>query len=98
VSTDEPAGAAGADAVERRVVEIVSEITRVPVERIGRRTDLRVDLNVDSLQGLQIVAAIENDFGVTIPAEEMDMYASVDRIVETLGQLAAAPKSPRPVA
>lgn len=57
---------------------------------ITPETDLRVELNVDSLQGLQIVAAIEKHFGVTVPDEEIDLYTNVRTIVETVDRLRRA--------
>jgi len=72
------------EAIEPEVVRIVSRVTKVPEDRFTAETDLRTDLNVDSLQGLQIVAAIEKRFGITVPAEEIDIYTSVNEIVATV--------------
>lgn len=72
---------------EQDVAAIVAAITKTPIERIQPDTDLRVELNVDSLQGLQIVAAIEKHFGVTVPDEEIDNYTSLRAIVETVERL-----------
>lgn len=75
------------DITERQVIAIVSRITKVPEAKLSLDTDLKAELNVDSLQGLQIVAALENQFGVTIPDDELDMYTSVSAIVETIRRL-----------
>lgn len=75
---------------EQDVAAIVSAITKTPVERVRPDTDLRVELNVDSLQGLQIVAAIEKHFGVTVPDEEIDLYTDVRTIVDTVERLRRA--------
>jgi acyl carrier protein len=77
------------NAIEPEVVQIVSRITKVPASRFTAETDLRTDLNVDSLQGLQIVAAIEKRFGFTVPAEEIDIYTSVKEIVATVERFQA---------
>lgn len=77
------------EAIEPEVVRIVSRVTRVPEDRFTAETDLRTDLNVDSLQGLQIVAAIEKRFGITVPAEEIDIYTSVNEIVATVERFRA---------
>lgn len=73
--------------IEQEVISIVSRIAKVPEAHISSDTDLRTDLNVDSLQGLQIVAILEDKFGVTIPDEELDMYTSIRSIVETIERL-----------
>jgi acyl carrier protein len=72
---------------EREVAAIVGAITKSPLEMIQPDTDLRTQLNVDSLQGLQIVAAIERRFGVTVPDEEIDLYSNVRAIAETVDRL-----------
>jgi acyl carrier protein len=75
---------------ELEVATIVSAITKSPVELIKPDTDLRAELNVDSLQGLQIVAAIERRFGVTVPDDDIDLYGNVRDIAATVDRLRAA--------
>ncbi len=70
--------------IENEVTEIVSRITKAPVERIGLDTHLKDELNVDSLQGLQILAVIEKRFGVSVPDDELDSYTSIREIVRTV--------------
>lgn len=70
--------------IEREVTEIVSRITKAPVERIKPDTHLQQELNVDSLQGLQILAVIEKRFGVSVPDDELDSYTSIREIVRTV--------------
>jgi acyl carrier protein len=79
--------------IEQEVIEIVSRLTKVPAEKLSPETDLKAALNVDSLQGLQIVAALEQHFGITLPDEELDSYTSINLIVETVERhLANLPK------
>jgi len=73
--------------IEEEVVEIVSRITKIPASRLSPDTDLRLELNVDSLQGLQIVAALEKRFGIIVPDEDLDSYTSIRVIVETVKRL-----------
>ena len=75
------------DSVQREVIEIVSRITRVPSARLKPETDLRTELNVDSLQGLQIVAALEKHFRVIVPDQELDSYSSIGLIADTVTRL-----------
>lgn len=76
--------------LEREVTDIVSRITKVPASRIGTDTHLKNELNVDSLQGLQILAAIEKRYGVTVEDDELDSYTSVGEIVGTIERLRSA--------
>ena len=81
--------------IEHDVIAIVAAITKAPPQSIGLDTDLRLDLNVDSLQGLQIVAALENHFRLQLPDEDLDATTSVRAIVEALQKAGAqAPSRP----
>jgi acyl carrier protein len=75
------------DALEENVTEIVSRITKVPASTIDPDEDLRVAYNVDSLQGLQIVAAVEKAFDVRVRDEEIDFYTTVRTIANTVRRL-----------
>lgn len=77
------------DTTQQDVIGIISTITKAPVHTIGPDTDLRLDLNVDSLQGLQIVAALESHFHVELPDEDLDVYTSPAAIVGALERLRA---------
>ena len=72
---------------EQEIIDIVSAITKAPAHTIRLDTDLRLDLNVDSLQGLQIMAALEKRFKVEVPDDDLDAYTSVRAIVDTLARL-----------
>lgn len=72
------------DSIQHDAIAIVAAITKAPVDSIGPDTDLRLDLNVDSLQGLQIVAALENHFNLQLPDEDLDATTSVRSIVAAL--------------
>jgi acyl carrier protein len=75
------------DNLEQEVIKIVSRITKVPATKLLPDTDLKASLNVDSLQGLQIVAALETQFGITLPDEDLDSYTTIGLIVETVKRL-----------
>jgi len=75
--------------LEEEVKAIVARITKTPSSRLTLDTDLRADLNVDSLQGLQIVAAIEKRLEIKVPDEDIDMYTTVRTIIETIQRVQA---------
>ena len=85
LATTDPLGSN--ESLEQQVVEIVSHITKVPAAALSPDMDLKASLNVDSLQGLQIVAALEKHFDITLPDEELDSYTSIRLIVETVKRL-----------
>jgi acyl carrier protein len=75
------------DYIEQEVVSIVARLTKVTESRLTPDTDLRAELNVDSLQGLQIIAALEKHFDVTLADDELDSYTTVGSIAETIRRL-----------
>ena len=76
--------------LEHEVIAVVAGITRVPASRVTPDTDLRVDLNVDSLQGLQIVAALEKRFNVELSDEDLDSYTSVRSICAAIQRVSGS--------
>jgi acyl carrier protein len=72
--------------IEQEVVSIVSQIAKVPPSRLAGETDLKSELNIDSLQGLQIIAALENRFDIVLRDEDLDNYTSINAIVETVSR------------
>ena len=77
--------------IEQEVVSIVSQITKVPPERLKRDTNLKSELNLDSLQGLQIIAALESKFDIVVSDDDLDNYASIGAIVEMVALQTAPP-------
>ena len=72
------------DETRAQLMEIVAEIADVPVEKVSPDA-LLADLDIDSLRGLRIVAAVEKRWGVVISEQEItrirsmaDIFALVD--------------------
>ncbi len=64
-----------ADAVVGPLVSIVSRLLAIPVEQVPTDASLRDGLNVDSLQILEIILAVESRFKVSIPDAEVGRFA-----------------------
>lgn len=67
---------------EDRVLQIVAEVCRVPIERLQPETRLVQDLGVDSVMTLDLLLELEEAFDVDIP--EADAAA-----LETVAQIQA---------
>ncbi|SNR97328.1 acyl carrier protein [Anaerovirgula multivorans] len=66
-----------------RVREIVGEQLGVSdVEAITPATSLIEDLDADSLDAVEIIMAIEDEFSVEIPDEEAEGFKNIGDIVE----------------
>ena len=72
-----------AEPIRDRVIAILRRV-------LGPEADLeRTRLNLESLKMLEVVVAIENEFGISIPEDAPlgRITSSVDNIVEYLGKL-----------
>jgi len=74
-------------AIEAKVIEIVSEQMGVDKAEISRETSFINDLNADSLDTVELVMEFEDEFDMSIPDEEAEKIqtvgAAIDYIVET---------------
>jgi acyl carrier protein len=74
-----------AEAIESKVIEIVSEQMGVDKAEISRETSFINDLNADSLDTVELVMEFEDEFDTSIPDEEAEKIqtvgAAIDHIV-----------------
>ena len=80
------------DEVTARVIAVIARSQRIAADTITPESTF-VDLNIDSLDGLQLVFEFEEEFGVDIPddaAKEFKSVAEVVRGLETLVRNKAA--------
>lgn len=75
--------------VSERVTSIVSEVLSLD-EPPGLDLDLRKDLNADSLDLLTLFMTLEDEFGGSIPEDEVESISTVGDIIEFInGRIAA---------
>ena len=67
------------DETRARLMEIVAEVADVPVEQVSPDA-LLADLDIDSLRGLRIVAAVEKRWGIVISEEAIGRIRSMGDI------------------
>lgn len=53
-----------------KLQKIISEYTDLPIEEITEQTNIRTDLNLNSLELVNLAVAIEDEFEVEIPDRE----------------------------
>jgi len=72
-------------AIEKKVIEIISEQMGADKNEITRETSFINDLNADSLDTVELVMEFEDEFDMSIPDEEAEKIqtvgAAVDHIV-----------------
>ena len=64
--------------------EIIAEQLNCDGETIGLDTSFKDDLGVDSLDLFELVMALEEEYGLEIPAEELSDVETVGDIIEYL--------------
>ena len=68
--------------VEQRVIEIVSEQLGVDKEKITTDTSFVNDLGADSLDTVELVMELEEEFDINIPDDAADKIQTVGEAVE----------------
>lgn len=68
--------------VEARVKEIVSEILEVPVEKILSDSGFVEDLEAESIQSVELMAAFEEEFGIEMDEEKAMAVKTVGEAVD----------------
>ncbi len=75
--------------VSERVMSIVSEVLSLD-EPPGLDLDLRKDLNADSLDLLTLFMTLEDEFGGSIPEDQVESISTVGEIIDYInGRIAA---------
>jgi len=65
----------------REIVEIVAEVAEVEPREIAADATLEA-LDIDSLDGLRIVAAVEKKYGIVVPESEIGKIRTMPDIIE----------------
>lgn len=74
------------ESLTAEVIRVIAETQRIPVESIGSDSTFE-ELKIDSLDGINIVFALENAFGIEIPDESMNSMRSVKDVVAGVSHL-----------
>ena len=65
-----------------KIKEIIMEQLSVDESMVTMETNLMKDLEADSLDAVEIIMAIEEEYGIEIPDEEAERFQRVSDIVE----------------
>jgi len=71
-----------ASSIEERVVEIVSENLGVSKDSVSRGTRFIEDIGADSLDIVELVMELEEEFEITIPDEQAEKIKTVGEAVD----------------
>ncbi len=71
-----------AKAIEKKIVEIISEQMGADKTEIARETSFINDLNADSLDTVELVMEFEDEFDISIPDEEAEKIQTVGAAID----------------
>ncbi len=75
-------------AIENKVVDIISEQMGVDRSEVTRETSFINDLNADSLDTVELVMEFEDEFDMSIPDEEAEKIQTVGAAVDYIANAA----------
>jgi acyl carrier protein len=80
-------------AIESKVIEIVSEQMGVDKSEITRETSFINDLNADSLDTVELVMEFEDEFDMSIPDEEAEKIQTVGAAIDYIVNIVKTKKT-----
>ena len=86
------------DELSQRVIKVIATSKRIPVESVTIDSDF-VQLGIDSMDAVEILFALENEFDVSIPDDEVRSVRGIRQMCEGVERLlvakSAAGKAPQ---
>jgi acyl carrier protein len=68
--------------LQDKVCKILADNLSVPEDKVNPAARFQEDLDADSLDLVEAVLALEEEFGVTIPEEEMEGVRTVGQAIQ----------------
>ena len=65
-----------------KLKEIIAEKLGADIDDINEESRFKEDLEADSLDLFELVMAIEEEFGATIPSEDLEKLATVGDVID----------------
>ncbi|MBQ4284355.1 MAG: acyl carrier protein [Lachnospira sp.] len=67
-----------------KLQEIISGQLNVDAESVKPESNFKEDLNADSLDLFELIMSLEDEYGVEIPAEDLEKMATVQDVMDYL--------------
>lgn len=73
----------------QRVISVIATTQKIPPEKVAIDSTFE-ELGIDSLDGVNILFALENEFNLDIPDDKVEGVRSVRQMVESLQKVLEA--------
>ena len=73
--------------IEEKVFEVVSRKLKFELSDLSLETDLRKDLNADSIDSVEVVFELEDEYNITVEDEEAEDISTIGDIVDVIKKL-----------
>lgn len=67
-----------------KLQEIIAEQLGIEASEVQAESNFKDDLNADSLDLFEMIMAMEEEFGVEIPSDDLDAIATVQDVMDYL--------------
>ena len=74
------------DQLTQRVLSVIAATQRISPEKVTINSSFE-ELGIDSMDGINILFALENEFDITIPDEQAKQIRSIREMVEGIQKL-----------
>ena len=74
------------DELMRRVMRVIAETQKIPAESVTPESTFE-ELKIDSLDGINLLFALENEFNISIPDDQARGIRSVREMAEGVDKL-----------
>lgn len=85
-----------ADSTAERVIQVFAKFKKVPVEEIKEDTTFE-QLGLDSLDGLNLIFELEEEFGIMVPDDKVQSMKSVREAIDGVEYLLEHPEEQQPL-
>jgi acyl carrier protein len=77
------------DELIQRVLKVIATSKRIPLQTVTIESDFQ-QLGIDSMDAVEILFALENEFDISIPDEEVRNVRNIRQMCEGVEKLVAA--------
>ena len=77
---------------EEKVQQIIADVLGLDPKEVEAKSSFQEDLGADSLDGVGVVIALEEEFGIDSPDERAEKITTVQDVVDSIDEIVAMNK------